>query len=88
VAWDLGLGREYACHDRSGSEPDRFVPFMRQAGFRSDPASDSRVDGSFRDRAVALLETLTLALGIRLSRDDALGALLTFQPQFGGAGLR
>jgi hypothetical protein len=73
-------------YDRSGSEPDRFVPFMRQAGIRTDPASYSGVDDSFSGPVVALLEMLTLTPGVRLSRDDALGAPLT--PQLGGTGLR
>ncbi len=59
---------------RHGSEPDRFVSQMRQAGLRVDP-------GQPRDRnpRIALLDMLTLALGIRLPEEVALGPLLTVQ---------
>ena len=62
-------------YDRDGSEPDRFVPQMRQTGLRVDPAPDI-----VRNPRVALLEMLTLALGIQLSREVAMGPLLTVQP--------
>lgn len=58
--------------DRTGSDPDRFLPHMREAGLRVDEDQDE-----FRDPALALLDTLTLALGIRLPRDIALGVLPT-----------
>lgn len=61
--------------ERSGTEPDRFLPAMRQAGLRVDlPEEDD-----FRNPRAAVLEMLTLALGIRLPRDVALGSLLTVQ---------
>jgi Family of unknown function (DUF6461) len=63
---------------RSGSDPDRFVPQMRQMGLNVDPPPD---DAELqRDPTIALLDMLTLALGIRLSREVALGPLLTVQP--------
>jgi Family of unknown function (DUF6461) len=65
-------------HDRDGSDPDRFVPQMRRAGLRVDtPSHDAYLS---RDPAIAVLEMLTLALGIRLSREVAMGPLLTVQP--------
>jgi len=64
-------------HDRDGSDPDRFVPQMRQAGLPVERGRDRA--GPRRSPRVALLETLTLALalGIRLSREVAMGPLLT-----------
>jgi hypothetical protein len=56
--------------DRTGSDPDRFLPRMREAGLRVDGDHDE-----FRDPALALLDMLTLALGIRLPRDIAVGVL-------------
>jgi Family of unknown function (DUF6461) len=62
---------------RYGTEPDRFVPWMRQAGLDVDPPPDNaELTG---DPRIQLLEMLTLALGIRLSREVALGPLLTVQ---------
>ncbi|HEX4089648.1 MAG TPA: DUF6461 domain-containing protein [Trebonia sp.] len=59
--------------DRWGTDPDRFLPSMRAAGLRlgdDDPIGNPVIDA---------LEMLTLALGIRLDRDVALGPLLTVQ---------
>ena len=65
-------------HDRGGSDPDRFVPQMRQAGLRVDRSRDrARPQRSPR---VGVLEMLTLALGIRLPREVAMGPLLTVEP--------
>lgn len=58
---------------RFGTDPDRFLPYMRQAGMRLDD------DDAIKDPVIAVLEMVTLALGIRLSRDVALGPLLTVQ---------
>lgn len=64
---------------RDGSDPDRFVPQMRQAGLNVDPPPED--DDNFGDDTrTAVLEMLTLAFGIRLSRDVALGPLRTIQP--------
>ena len=62
-------------HDRDGSDPDRFVPQMRQAGLPVERRGDGA--GPQRSPRVAVLEMLTLALGIRLSREVAMGPLLT-----------
>jgi hypothetical protein len=64
-----------AAWERSGTEPDRFLPAMRRAALRVD----SHEEADFRDPRAAVLEMLTLALGIRLQRDVALGPLLTVQ---------
>lgn len=61
--------------DRYGTDPDRFVPQMRQAGLDVDPPPDDAVLQG--DPNIAALRMLTLALGIRLSREMALGPLLT-----------
>jgi Family of unknown function (DUF6461) len=65
---------------RSGSDPDWFVPQMRLVGLDVDPPSDDDDNEVGRDEAIAVLEMLTLALGIRLSREVAMGPLLTVQP--------
>lgn len=62
-------------HYRDGSDPDRFVPQMRQAGLNVDPPPED--DDFAADTRTAVLEMLTLALGIRLPRDVALGPLPT-----------
>ena len=64
--------------DRDGSDPDRFVPQMRQAGLSVDRSRDRA--GPQRSPRVAVLEMLTLALGIRLTREVAMGPLPTVQP--------
>ena len=62
--------------DRFGTDPDRFLPQMHQVGLSvEEPPQGS----AFRDPVIALLEMLTLALGIRLPREVALGPLLTVQ---------
>ncbi len=55
---------------------------MMQAGLNVDqPDEDDDEDQNLGDDLrVALLEMLTLALGIRSPRDVALGPLLTAQP--------
>jgi hypothetical protein len=70
--------------DRSGSEPDRFLAEMREAGLeteRPDPQEDeSAVHGAEQsDPIIAVLDMLTRALGIRLPAEVALGPLLTVQ---------
>ena len=59
--------------ERFGIDPDRFLPYMRQAGVRLDD------DDAIKNPVIAVMEMMTLALGIRLSRDVALGPLLTVQ---------
>jgi hypothetical protein len=61
---------------RRGTDPDLFVPAMRQAGLRVDPPADD-AESPLVDDVIALLEMLTIALGIRLPADVALGPLLT-----------
>lgn len=65
-------------YDRDGSDPDRFVPQMRQARLSVERRRDRA--GPQRSPRIAVLEMLTLALGIRLSREAAMGPLLTVQP--------
>ncbi len=60
--------------DRYGSEPDRFVEQMRQVGLPTDSGDDRAADPR-----IALFQMLTIALGIRVPRDLALGPLLTVQ---------
>jgi hypothetical protein len=62
--------------ERHGTEPDRFVEQMRQVGLRTavGDAWDDAVDP-----VIAVLQMLTVALGIRVPRDLALGPLLTVQ---------
>lgn len=63
--------------DRDGTDPDRFLPQMRLAGLELDSEGDLEED--FRDPMIALLDMLTLALGIRLPHEVAFGPLLTVQ---------
>lgn len=70
---------------RDGTDPDRFVPQMRHVGLDVDPPPDDAEeenddDAVERDPTIALLEMLTLTLGIRLSRETAMGPLLTVRP--------
>ena len=67
----------WLAHERRGSDPDRFVPQMQQAGLIAAPHPNAELQDIPR---VALLEMLTLALGIRLSRSVAMGPLLTAEP--------
>jgi hypothetical protein len=60
--------------DHTGTDPDRFLPQMRMAGLRVDEDQSE-----FRDPALALLDMLTLAFGIRLSRETVLGVLPTVE---------
>jgi hypothetical protein len=60
--------------DRYGSEPDRFVEQMRQVGLPTVIGDDRAADYT-----IALFQMLTIALGIRVPRDLALGPLLTVQ---------
>jgi hypothetical protein len=68
---------------RYGTNPDRFVPQMRQAGLDVEPPPDD-APAPPRSPNIALLDMLTLALGIRLSRETATGPLLTVRPGCGG----
>jgi hypothetical protein len=61
--------------ERSGTEPDRFAEQMRQVGLRADIDDVDDV----ADPVTGLLEMLTVALGIWVPRDVALGPLLTVQ---------
>jgi hypothetical protein len=64
---------------RYGTDPDRFVPQMRQVGLHVEPSpDDAPIDED--DPNIAALQMLTLALGIRLSREAALGPLRTVRP--------
>ena len=60
--------------ERYGTEPDRFVEQMRQVGLPTTIGDDRAVDPM-----IALLQMLTVALGIWVPRDLALGPLLTVQ---------
>jgi hypothetical protein len=59
---------------RYGTEPDRFVEQMRQVGLQTNVD-----DQQAANPMIALLQMLTIALGIRVPRDLALGPLLTVQ---------
>jgi hypothetical protein len=67
-------------YDRGGTDPDRFLASMRQAGLDVDPPPDADDDEPEQDPRIALLDMLTLALGIKVPREVGLGPLLTFQP--------
>ncbi|HSZ48368.1 MAG TPA: DUF6461 domain-containing protein [Streptosporangiaceae bacterium] len=71
---------------RGGSDPDRFLPQMRQAGLNVEPPPDDDDSEPERNPAIALLDMLTLALGIRLSGEVALGPLLTVRPGLAAPG--
>lgn len=53
---------------------------MREAGLRVDEVDEDDAEDGFRDPTVALLEMLTREFGIRLTRDEATGPLLTIRP--------
>jgi hypothetical protein len=59
--------------ERFGTDPDRFLSYMRQAGVRLDD------DDAIKNPVITVLQMVTLALGISLSGDVALGPLLTVQ---------
>jgi hypothetical protein len=70
-------------YDRGGTDPDRFIASMSQAGLpvnRRPDADDDRAYGLGWDPSLALLNMLTLALGIQVPREVGLGQLLAFQP--------
>jgi Family of unknown function (DUF6461) len=63
--------------DRAGSDPDRFLAQMRQAGFEFD-GSKKRLAWPRRfDPVIAAAYTLTLALGIDVAPDLVRAPLLT-----------
>jgi MFS family permease len=66
------------------TDPDRFVPQMRQVGLDVEPPPDDADPVPPRSPNIALLDMLTLAPGIRLSRETATGPLLTVRPGCGG----
>lgn len=59
--------------NRSGSEPDRFLTAMREAGLDAVPETVQS------DPIIAVLDMLTRALGVRLPAEVARGPLLTVQ---------
>lgn len=67
-------------YDRCGTDPDRFLASMRQAGLDVDPPPDADDDELEQDLRNTLLYMLTLAMGIKVPREVGLGRLLTFQP--------
>ncbi len=76
-------------YDRGGTEPDRFLASMRQAGLDVDRPPDVDDDDApiielGWDPRIALLDMLTLALGIKVPREVGLGPLPTFQPDRAG----
>jgi hypothetical protein len=58
---------------RFGTDPDRFLPHMQAAGFPPDGRRDEYPDWPAQN-VPTLLAMLTLALGIRLSREVAMGS--------------
>ena len=64
----------YRAFDRFGAEPDRFLREMRQAGMVTE-ANDT-AEGP-EDDLRAALDLATLALGIRLPQEIAMGPLAT-----------
>jgi hypothetical protein len=64
----------YRVCDRDGSEPDRFLREMRQVGMVTE--ADDAADGP-EDYLIATLDLATLALGIRLPEQVAMGSLAT-----------
>lgn len=67
----------YMARYRTGSEPDRFLREMREAGMATGLADDEDPPEGPEDDLVAALEMATRALGIRLPEELALGPLLT-----------
>lgn len=69
-------------YERNGSEPDRFLPQLRQLDLyaeRPAPGEPSDWEERWEIPLVAVLEMLTLAFGIRLPARVANGPLLTVQ---------
>jgi hypothetical protein len=64
----------YRVCDRDGSEPDRFLREMRQVGMVTE--ADDAAEGP-EDDLIATLDLVTLALGIRLPEQVAMGPLAT-----------
>lgn len=64
----------YRACDRHGSEPDRFLPEMRQVGMVTE--ADDAAEGP-EDDLIAALNLATVALGIRLPGRVAMGPLAT-----------
>jgi hypothetical protein len=64
----------YRACDRVGSEPDRFLREMRQVGMVTE--ADDAAEGP-EDDLIAALDLVTLALGIRLPEQVAMGPLAT-----------
>lgn len=64
----------YRVCDRSGSEPDRFLREMQQVGMVTE--ADDAAEGP-ADDLIASLDLATLALGIRLPEQIAMGPLAT-----------
>lgn len=64
--------------ERWGTDPDRFVPQMRTVGLAVSPPPPGSYP-PFRNPRIAALDMLTLALGVQLPREVALGRLLTVQ---------
>jgi hypothetical protein len=62
----------YRVYDRDGSEPDRFLREMRQVGMVTE--ADDAAEGP-GDDLIATLDMVTLALGIRLPEQVAMGPL-------------
>jgi hypothetical protein len=71
--------------ERFGSDPDVFLPAMRQLGFQTEqpqlPRSRAEILAD-PDPIIASLELLTLALGIQVSGELARGPLLTVRQGF------
>jgi Family of unknown function (DUF6461) len=65
----------------NGSDPDRFLAEMRQVGLETEPPGEPEEAGepAHFDPLIRSLDVLTLALGIRVSREVARGPLLTVQ---------
>lgn len=64
----------YQAYERLGSDPDRLLPEMRQVGMITE--ADDEAEGP-EDDLIAVLNMATLALGIRLPEQVAMGPLAT-----------
>lgn len=71
-------------YDRGGTDPDRFLAWMGRAGLPAERPLDADDDSPIAELGweprIALLNMLTLALGVEVPREVGLGRLLTFQP--------